>query len=338
MPFSSNEGYVGFARQTASGTYVAPTRFLYVKNIDITPDNNIMIQDPEIGGIRDITDNVQLGTIGWGGNIDFDARPEGIGHLVLSAMGAVTSSGIAGQSGAYGHLFTPESDCLPISIEKRVGGNSTATLLDVFGYQDCKVNTLRFECAAGEMVTGTAEVVAIEERSGKTNQTATYGTDPIFTFVNGIVNIEGVSYSVKNLSFELNNNIDTEDFRIGQRTRQTLIEQRRELSATLDIVPTDANVFKNAYFGSTGDTAVANTQTIYKGTLFIRFENPKVIGATSQKYSMDITIEEAAFRTAPLPMSGDDMIIQTLEMLPVKASGSNIVTIAIRNSIENYAT
>lgn len=334
MSFQSEVGYVGLAKETASGIYVTPSKYIYVTSVDISPTGDPLIPDPEIGGIRDIPDSIQVGPIGWGGSLDFYVRGEAIGLLLLSGLGAVTSSGIAGQSGAYGHLFTPQDECIPLSIERRVG--SAGSPMDVFGLQDAKVNTLHFECAAGELVTGSADVIAIEEKSGKTNQTATYETAPIFTFVNGVVNLEGTQIAVKNLSLDINNNIADDDYRIGQRTRQTLTEKRRELSASLDIVPTDVNIFKKTYYGGTSATAISNTQALYTGSLFIRFENPNVIGVTTQKYSMDITVGKAVFRTAPLSMSGDDMIIETLELLPVKASGANVLSIVLRNSVASY--
>lgn len=335
MPaFQSEVGYIGLAKQVASGTYVTPSKYMYVTSADINPTGDPLIPDPEIGGIRDIPDSIQVGPISWAGSLEFYVRGEALGLLLYSALGAVTSSGIAGQSGAYGHIFTPQDQCIPLSIEKRVGSKGSA--MDVFGYQDVKVNSLHFECAAGELVTGTAEIIAIEERSGKTDQTATYETAPIFNFVDGVVNLEGVNISVKSISLDFNNNIADDDFRIGQRTLQTMTEKRRELSASMDIVPTDANIFKKTVYGGTSATAVSNTQSLYTGSLFVRFENPTVIGVTTQKYSMDITVGKAVFRAAPLPLSGDDMIIETLELLPVKASGANVLSIVLRNSIASY--
>ena len=105
--FNSNQGYIGLAKQTASGNYTTPTKFMYVNSFDVSPQGESLIPDPEIGSLRDIPDSVQVGPISWAGSVDFYVRPEAIGLLLYSALGAVTSSGIVGESGAYGHTFTP---------------------------------------------------------------------------------------------------------------------------------------------------------------------------------------------------------------------------------------
>ena len=267
-PFVSNDGFIGLARQTASGAgnYVAPSRYLYVDSFDVNPNSEPLIPDPEIGSSRDIQDNsIRVGAISWSGECSGKLRPDSVGLLVLSALGGASSSGISGD--AYGHTFVPTDNCLPLSITKRVGDQGNP--MDVFGYTDAKVNVLRFEAAAGELVTFNAEFIAIEERSGKSNQTPTFETGPIFSFVDGEVVLEGTSISLKNISVELNNNIVDDDFRIGTRLLASTVERRRTITATLDVVPTDANIFKKTVYSGTGNTSVSDTQLVYSGSLFL---------------------------------------------------------------------
>jgi hypothetical protein len=328
----SEEGYIGLAKQVASGTYVTPASYMYVKSCDIGPETDLMIPDAEIGSNRDITE-AYVGPVKYTGKIDFNLRPNAFGYLLLGATGACTSSGIAGQTGAYGHNFTFENDLIPLSIEKKIGDG-----LENFGYSDSKVNSLHLECAAGEFVTGSTDIIAISETSGKVVQTTTFGTDPILTYDGGSVKLDGGEVSVKSLSFDIANNIVDDDFRLGGRKLATLIEKRRELKASLEIVPQDSTTFKKTYYGSDTGTTASGTgvQDTYSGSLFLHFLTAKsVANGLTQKYEMDIIIPKAYFQTAPINPSGDDMIVETLEMLPVKGS-SAIGTIVLRNGKSSY--
>ena len=331
-PYMSQSGYIGIAKQTSSGTgaYTTPAHYMYVNSAPIEPQTDLLIPDPEIGGGRDIIDNsVLVGPIKWAGSLDFNLRPEAIGLLLLGATGAVTSSGISGA--AKGHTFTFENDLIPLSIEKRAGNG-----LENFGYSDCKVNTLHFEAAAGEIVNGSAGIIAIQETSGKTVQTPSFETSPVFTYQNGSVILDSGEISVKSFNFDINNNIQDDDFRFGSRTLASLVEKRRELAASMEIVPTDATILKKSVYGSSSATTVSGLQTTYSGALFLRFESAYKVPGTTIPYQLDITIPEAVFKAAPFTISGDDMIVETLDLLPVKQSGVDIATIVLRNSTASY--
>jgi len=329
-PYMSQSGYIGVAKQTASGTYVTPAQYMYVDSISIDAQTEELVSSPEIGGGRDIVDgSVLVGPISYGGSIDFSVRPESIGLFLLGATGAVTSSGISGD--AYGHTFTFENDLVPLSIEKSVGDG-----LENFGYTDTKVNNLRFEAAQGEFVTGSADVIAINETSGKTVQTSSFETSPIFTYQSGSVILDSGEISVKSFSFEINNNVQDDDFRFGSRSLASLVEKRRELSASLEVVPTDSNIYKKSVYGSTSATTVSGLQTTYAGALFLRFESAYKVAGTTVPYQMDITIPKAVFKSSPFAISGDEMITETLDLIPVKESGNDIATIVLRNETASY--
>lgn len=329
MVFMSEEGYVGLAKQIVSGGRVTPAHFLYVNSVAIDPEESLLIPDPEIGSGRDIVDAF-VGPIKWTGSLEFNLRPEAFGLLLLGATGAVTSSGINGD--AKGHLFTFENDLIPLSIEKRVGDG-----LEVFAYTDTKINTLRIECAAGELATGSAEVIAITEESDIAESVESFETAPIFTWAGGSITIDSEEIPVKNFSFEINNNLVDDDFRIGQRKLGSLTEKRRELTASFDIVPLTSDTYKKAVYGSTGASSVSGNQQTFSAAVHIKLESADgvYVPGTSQKYEFELDIPKAIFRSAPLPTSGDDLIVQTLEMLPIKGTEA-IATIVLRNGVSSY--
>lgn len=335
-PYMAQSGYVGTARQTASGTYVTPTKYHYVTEASIEANTDLIIPDPEIGTGRDIVDgSVHAGTVNWGGTLGFYIRPESIGHILLGAIGAVTSSGLAGISGGYGHTFTFENDLIPFSLEQAVGD----TGLETIGYNDVKFQNFHIEAAAGELVTGSAEILATQATAGKTRQTPSYETSPIMTFAGGSIVVDSGAMSVKSVSMDIANNIADDDFRIGSRTMSSMVEKRREISASLEIVPTDNSVFRQAIFGSSSATTVSGLQTTFGGALFLRFETAaKIPGSATVGYQLDFTFSKAMFRPSSFSGANDDMITQTLEMIVVDTSSATVGTVVLRNTSANYAT
>lgn len=334
-PYMAQSGYIGTARQTASGTYVTPTKYHYVTDASIEPNGDLIIPDPEIGGGRDIVDgSVHPGTISWSGGINFYVRPESIGHFILGSTGAVTSSGLAGISGGYGHTFTFANDLIPFSVEECIGDG-----LDVIGYNDVKFQNFHIEAAAGELTTGTVDIIASNAVAGKTQQTPSYETSPIMTFAGGSVVINNAAMSVKSVSLDIANNIADDDFRIGSRTLQSLVEKRREISASVEIVPTDNSIFRQAVYGSSSATTVSGLQTVFGGALFLRFETAaKIPGSATVGYQLDFNFPKAVFRVSDYSGANDDQITQTLDMLVVDTSNAAIGTVVLRNTTENYDT
>ena len=336
-PYMAQSGYIGTARQTASGTgaYTTPTKYHYITDASIEPSGDLIIPDPEIGGGRDIVDgSVQPGTISWGGGINFYVRPESIGHFILGATGAITSSGLDGISGGYGHTFTFENDLIPLSLEEKVGDG-----LEVIGYNDVKIQSFHIEAAAGELVTGSADVIASNAVAGKSEQTPSFETSPIMTFAGGSIVVNSGEMSVKSVSLDIANNIADDDFRIGSRTLQSLVEKRREISASVEIVPTDNTTFRQTVYGGSSATTVSGLQTAFGGALFLRFETAaKIPGSATVGYQLDFNFTKAMFKVADFSGANDDQITQTLDMVVVDTSTATVGTVVLRNTTANYAT
>jgi hypothetical protein len=328
--FASELGHIGLSKEASSGLFANPSKYLLVTSAEINPDTDLLIPDAEVGGGRDIVDGgVAHGTIKWSGSLDYYLRPEAIGLLLLGATGAVVSSGISGS--AYGHQFKMIDYLQPLCIEQNV-----ASTLDTLDYTDVKVNSFHIEASAGEFVTGSSEIVAIAVTAGGVNHTPTFETAPVFTYAGGYVELEGAQISVKSFSFDVNNNLVDDDFRIGSRTLASLVEKRREVTASLEIAPSDNTLFRKSVFGSSTAAAASGSQQLYSGSLFLRLESPTSIPGSAVRYQMDINIPKAIFEASPLPQSGDDLVVQTLSMRAVKTAGQDVATIVLRNATSSY--
>lgn len=97
MGYNSQTGQVGFGIQTLRGTPVAATRFARLRGGSVGPNRSIMIPDPEIGGNRDIPE-AYMGPVGFGGTLEFYPRMQMLALLMKAALGASSSSNVAGSN------------------------------------------------------------------------------------------------------------------------------------------------------------------------------------------------------------------------------------------------
>ena len=189
------------------------------------------------------------------------------------------------------------------------------------------------------MVTGSTDIIASNAVAGKTEQTSSFETSPIMTFAGGSVVVNSGAMSVKSVSLDINNNVADDDFRIGSRTLESLVEKRREIEASVEIVPTDNTVFRQTIYGSSSATTVSGLQTAFGGALFLRFETAaKIPGSATVGYQLDFNFPKAMFKIADFTGANDDMITQTLDMIVVDTSDASVGTVTLRNTTENYAT
>ena len=329
MPYLSELGYIGFARQTASGTHVQPSDFMRVKSYNIMPEQELLVPDAEIGGDRDIPDAIQEGTLKYSGNADFYLRPNALGHLIRGVTGATTSSGITGA--AYGHTFTFEDNVEPYSLEARIGEG-----LEYISVTGAKFSKLHLELGQGELAQGNVEFIGIDGGAGATPRTESYESTPIMSFAAGTVIIDGGEYKVRSVSTDINNNLNEDDYRVGQRTLGTIKERRRDMTVSVELTPEDSTIFRKTYYGSASATTASGAQTVFQGPLFIRMQTPQLIPGTTVPYQLDINFTKVAFRAAPFTTSGEELITQTLEVVPVKPEGGSIGTIVLRNTKASY--
>ncbi len=329
MSFTAETGSVGLAIQTVQGTFKAPTDYMKVQSIDLNPDGEKIIPDPEIGGISDISD-VHQGTYKIGGTIESFVRPEAIGILLYGALGNYVASGNLSGS-AYLHNFTPvSSGSLPwISIKKAISDN-----VQVFNYTDCKINSFTFDINASEPVSASFDVVGIKDEIGSAS-TESYETAPMLIATKATVNIGGVEVSAKTASVTFNNNLDADDFRVGSRFLGDITEKRREIDLNMDIVlDTTSELYRKSFYGGASETEPGFD--VFAERVDITLESPTKIGTTALPFKILLSIKNATFMAAPTPASGDDLIVVPLELKATKLSGQNVMTVHIWNSKTSY--
>jgi hypothetical protein len=339
MGFSSQAGYVGFKTQTTKGLYanpgaVAPDQgvFMRTRSGSLGGNRELLIPDPEIGGNRDIPD-AQLGPINFVGEFDFYARMESIATLLKGALGEASSAGAAGTG--YTHTITPaDANPLPwLSVEENIGGS-----YEDFQYTDIKVNTFHLEADANGYLMGTVGLIGLTQAplaSPTAIGAQRWDTSPLLVGTNVFVRWGGVQLPARSFSFDVNNNLEDDDFRLGSLFLGNAVEKRREITMGVTIRPDDAVLWRTAMWG--GPAATQPLGLSYKDDVEIVVETYEDIpGATGVPYSATITVPSAVIRPFSVDPSGDDVLEHDLEIQALRPDPAvDILTAEVVNS---YAT
>jgi len=330
MGFNSQNGQIGFGIQSVKGTAVAATRFARIRGGSIGGDRSLLIPDPEIGGGRDIQ-AAYLGPVGFSGDIDFYPRAQMIAMLLFGALGAKTSTTVAGPPLKGTHVITPANTSPWLTVEERV-----ANSFESFRYTDAKVNTLHLEAEANGYLMGSANIIAIKGVSGFTAQSSpAIDESPLVVGSSVTFSFGGVDLKAKSFSLDLNNNIENDDFRLGSVYMADAVEKRRELKLTASYRPDDATLWKQAMWGGSSFTE-AQAGAAYRGAVAITITTFETIGneVAGVPFSVTINVPSAVISPFKVSPSGDDVLTNDIELTAIRPSaGTPLATFTVVNDL-----
>lgn len=329
MAFPSQLGQVGFRTQASKGTYadpgaVAPNAgtFARLTGGALSGKRDLLIPDPEIGGNRDVPD-AYMGPIAFAGTYEFYPRTDMVAQLLKACLGAPVSTLVTDHTN---HVFTPsDATALPwVSVEENIGGN-----YETFNYTDAAVNTFHLEVDAAGYLRGTSQLIALTQTAGNTKTAApAWDTTPLFVGSTVVVNWNSVALPAKSMSFDITNNFEDNDFRLGSVTLGNLTPKRREIMMGVTIRPADAALWKTATYGGPALTSAA-AGAAYKSAVQIVITSYENIPTTSTKYKIQIDIPSAAIKPFEVSPKGDDVLEHSLEIMafrPVPATPIMTIT------------
>lgn len=342
MGYSSQAGQVLLRQQAARGTYAADFAAEHVamklRSGSLGPNRELLITDPEIGGGRDTVD-AYLGAASWSGDYDFYARLEAITSLLKGVFGegASAAEGTQTEPGApFRHTITPsDSAILPFySLEERIGSG-----LETYKYTDAVVNTFHLEADANGYLTGTAGLIAVRQDAG-----AAPTADPQWDDSNLIVGtnitltLGGITLPAKSFAFDITNNFEDDDFRLGSFYLGDLTAKSREVSGSFTIRPEDSSLWRRAVYGAASATSVGGLTS--KQELVINCQTYEDIEGSQPvtKGSLKLTIPNIALEPYAFEPSGDDVIendISWRALRPVAAT--DIATVEVVNGRADIA-
>jgi hypothetical protein len=213
---------------------------------------------------------------------------------------------------AVKHTFIPsDSSQLPfIGIQERIGAS-----LETFNYTDAVVNTLHFEADADGYLMGTAGVIARLQTagiSGPADIQSKFDNLPMVVGTNIQLTYNNVSLPAKSFSFDLNNNFEDDDFRLGSFYMGDLTPKRREITLGATIREQDSSLWRQAVNGSSVATTAGGLSA--KAPLKIVMSTYEIVpGEASRKFSLTLDLGQVAVSPYTLEASGDDIIESDLE-------------------------
>lgn len=336
-PFLSQPGWLGVRTQAAKGAYLPPGasttsgEFIRFTSGGLAANRDLMIPDPEIGGNRDIPD-AAMGPISYSGDFNAYVRMEFLATLVQAALGGTSADSGTAATG-YTHLIVPAAGAIKyLSVEEVVGNT-----FDVFNYTDVKVNTLHLEAAADGYLMCTFSLVGITQSAGNTATIAanqSFDLSPLLLGTNITVSYNAVNLPAKSFSLDINNNLETDDFRLGSLTLFDLAEKRREITMGATIRQTDNSLWRQATYGAAAATGPQGGASIKQQAIITITSYEDIPGATpGVKYQTTVTVPKAAIKPFGMSPSGDDILQNDIEIEALRpVAGTDIMSVSIRNS------
>lgn len=330
MGFQSQGGHVGFRTQSSKGTYASPGSggvFMRTRSGSLGGQRELLIPDPEIGGGRDLAD-AYLGPVAFSGEYEFYTRLDSIATLLQAALGTADTTNNSPVSGTHTHAITPTDSALPwLSIEEVIGNG-----YDRFLYTDGKVNTIHFEAEANGYLMGTVGIIALSQiavPAGSVTAVPDFDTTPMIVGTNVTVSFNDLQLPAKSFSFDLSNNLEDDDFRLGSLFLGDAVEKRREFTLGATIRPDNHDLLRQALYGSSAATQAGGTVT--KENVSLHAETYEVITG-STVYSIDFEVPLAVIAPFEVNPSGDDVIEHDLEIRFLRPDPNDpIATITVIN-------
>lgn len=256
------DSIVGIARETTYGTAVAPAARYEVTSENLKLD--IERIDSKALGKRYLS-TWAPGKRGVEGDIELEIPSAGFGRWLRAATGATpTTTANSPVSGVHSHVFSGESNigASNESLTVEVQRTDVAGTDHRFIYEGCQVTEFELSAAVGELAMAKFSMVG-EDMSvtAASAQSASYATSTPLVFTGATVTVGGTSRSVKEMSFNMNLNLDVERYFLGTDKHAIALEAAtREAGGSMKIEWTGLTDW-NRYIGSSSVAIVATFET-----------------------------------------------------------------------------
>ncbi|MBT8212337.1 MAG: hypothetical protein KJN71_04235 [Acidimicrobiia bacterium] len=336
MAQRSQEGQFGIRTQAAKGTYDDPGAldsgvFYDILGGSLTPQREFIVADPEIGGTRDTT-AAALTTVVSQGDVESYGYLNALATLLGGCLG---DSSTSDDTNHYTHTITQlDSGELPwLSIEEGVGQD-----FETFNHTDARVNTMNLSAEPNGYLMMTAGLAAITTTAGNTRTDLTMSpgstnldASPLIVGPEIVITYDSASVCAKSFSLDINNNMELDDFCMGDIEVDTFTPKQREVTSGLSIRPDTSALWREAVFGAAGATA-AVSGGVDINDLVITMTSTSLVqrGDNLAPYKVVVTIPSAFVEPFEVSPSGDDVIETDFVIRALRPSaGTDLITVAI---------
>lgn len=311
-------GYVGLKKETTFGTAATVAEFIPVKSFESAQDPQNYYPEA-IRGTRGRARGIGMG-IQNEVNLEMDAEPQSIGHILLAALGTISSAAVSGATGAYKHDITP-GNVLPSYTFER---NDTVMTQTIAG---TKIDSLTLSVEAGDdgVLTVEADMIAQSITDKASASVATYTDKDPFAFHRVLVEKGGqTNENLKSMEIEINNNLKDDQFTLRKSRNVASIEEgMREVTVTAEML------FKNKaeYLAFINGT---------KDTLKFTFEGDIITGSTRDM--LVIELPKIMYDSFEVPMGGpDDEVLASIEATAlIDTTLGYDIKASVTNSVASY--
>lgn len=340
MGYSSQTGVTIIRSQPTAGVMAADlaTKGVALRNTSgaMRLNRESLIPDPEIGGGRDVSDAL-LGPASCTGEFEAYGRfGSSFGTVLRAALGlGVSTAGTV--TGTHEHVITPsDASSLPLlSIYDRISSG-----LETAQYYDCVVDSVKIDVDASGFLKVSYTII------GKRQQLVATVIDPTPLFdntgmtvgTNVVVTMGGVNIKPKSLTWELSNNFEDDDFRLGQFFLEDLTPKRRESTLTMRLRHTDKDLLRQALLGSPTATEVGGLTTKSPLSIDIRSYEEISGAATATPHSLVLDFPSAMISPFALEPSGDDILENDVEFRTLRPNMAvPLLTATLTNGVDELA-
>jgi len=211
MTAAGFDSQVGYAVESPSGTYTAPTRAIeHVKSTLKSVRPPIISKGIKAGRRHQGRSAKGLEVVA--GTITHELSPINTGMLFKQGMGAVSTSG----AGPYTHVFTPGALVETQTLSIQVGTPSENGTINPLNFTGCQINGFTITSKTGEYVMLDLDVVGQHMQNTGDGDTVAGLTAAVysstwapFSHLHGVLSIAGSEYEFDDVAITVANNLKT---------------------------------------------------------------------------------------------------------------------------------
>lgn len=306
---SGLDAQLGFAEESAAGTFTAPTDFLPLVTESMGKRQTRVESDAIIAGERVLTENMwNGGNIEVGGDLGLQLYNRGLTLLFEHMFGGVS---VSGASAPYTYEYVP-GDLDGKALTVQLGRPSVSGTVQPFSYTGCKVLSWEIACAVGEIATLGLTLAGMDEDTSKSLASVGMpaGIKP-FKFNHASVKIGGTAAKVKGLTLSGDNGLDDDRRFLGGQTIDEPLEAAiRTYEGSLEMEFVDLTQYNRFIAGTTAK-----------------------VGFSLVSGADEIIVEYNARFDGETPnIGGPEILTQNLPIKAVKPSGGDAVKATIITS------
>jgi hypothetical protein len=306
-------GYVGLGKESTFGTAVAPNVFLPVASAEVNVDPQFYYPD-QIRGSRAQNKAIATG-LKVDGGLEMDADAAMVGHLLLAALGSVSTTAA---SGVNTHVFSPANTLPSYTLEKYDG-----TMIQRTSGLKADKLSLTIDASGDGVLKSSLDFMA-QGVTDQASQTSTSYTDKVpFAFTNAQFYKGGsVNNNVKNFTVEIGNNLKDDGYTLRQSNQVSQItEGMREVSGSVSM-----------YFKTKADYTSFVSGT--KDSLKLVLTGGLISGASYE--TLTIELPNVQYDAFAVPMGGaDDEVMANIDFTALYDS---TLTMEIKATLVNGVT